>query len=423
MTRGVLACPFAWCYFRGMARPLRAFVLAALCALWVAAPALAVSPGENGRIYFQACGTPCMNYDIYSVAPGGGDLVNLTGVLTGPEGPPDAAFEPSVSADGNRIVFGVDSQATAEIWAINADGSGAKQLTEDNLLDQAPAISPDGSRVVWNQHSPFPTYTDRDLWTMGSDGSGQQLFYDGANEERSSQFTPDGQTVVIASETGDYDIRKVPATLTGLPLTTSTGIADEDDQLTYEPSVSPDGAQVAFMQVPTATPFAPFDIYGVSIEGGTPVPLFDSPGSERDPSYSPDGTKMVFSVDGVAMIGNADGSGEPQPLDVGGVEAGAFEWAVKPKAIATASGQAPNGRIRKHPRKRSRKRRARFTFTSNQPGSHFECKLDRRRFRSCKSPFVRRLTPGRHTFRLRAINGAGVPDPAPAVFRWRILPR
>jgi len=386
------------------------------------APARAVSPGENGRIYFQSCGNPCTTYDIYSVAPGGGDLVNLTAALTDPEGLPDNAFEPSVSGDGRRIAFSVDDQANSEIWIINADGSGAKRLTEDNLLDQAPAISPDGSRIVWNQHSPFPTYTDRDLWNMGSDGSSQQLFYDGPQEERASQFTPDGQTLVMASEEGDYDIRKIPAALTGSPLTTSTGIADDNEQLAYEPTVSPDGSQVAFMQVPTATPLDPFDIYAVSIEGGTPTPLFDSPGSERDPSYSPDGTKMAFSIDGVAMIGNADGSGEPQPLDVGGVESpGAFEWAVKPKA--TPTGQAPNGRIRKHPRKRSRKRRARFTFTSNQPGSHFECKLDRRRFRPCKSPFVRRLTPGRHTFRLRAINGAGVPDPTPAVFRWRILPR
>jgi len=407
-----------------MARPLRVLALLTLGVLATAVPALAVSPGENGRIYFHSCGNPCTAYNIYSVAPGGGDLVNLTGALIGPEGLPDEAFEPTVSADGSRIAFSVDTQADSEIWVINADGSGAHQLTHDNLLDQAPAMSPDGSRIVWNQRSPFPTYTDRDLWTMGSDGSSQQLFYDGPNEERASQFTPDGQTLVMASETGDYDIRKIPAALMGSPLTTSTGVADDDEELAYEPTVSPDGSQVAFMQVPTATPFAPFDIYGVSIEGGTPVPLFDSPGSERDPSYSPDGAKMVFSVDGVAMIGNADGSGEPQPLEVGSASSpGAFEWAVKPKAAATVSGQAPNGRIRKHPRKRTTKRRARFTFTSNQPGSRFECKLDRRRFRPCKSPFVRRLTPGRHTFRLRAISGAGVPDPTPAVFRWRILPR
>jgi Tol biopolymer transport system component len=284
-------------------------------------------------------------------------------------------------------------------------------------------MSPDGSRIVWNQLSPFPTYTDRDLWNMGSDGSGQQLFYDGPQEERASQFTPDGQTLVMASEEGDYDIRKIPAALTGSPLTTSTGIADDNEQLAYEPTVSPDGSQVAFMQVPTATPLAPFDIYGVSIEGGTPTPLFDSPGSERDPTYSPDGTKMAFSVEGVAMVGNADGSGEPQPLDVGSVQSpGGFEWAVKPlTSTATQPEGAPNGRIRKHPKKRTTKRRAKFTFSSSQSGSRFECKLDKRRFRSCRSPFERRLKPGRHVFRLRAIGPAGVPDPTPAIFRWTIL--
>lgn len=405
-------------------------MLGALVALGAAAPASAVSPGENGRIYFHACGSPCQNYDIYSVAPGGGDLVNLTEAVTAPPGPPDAAFEPSVSGDGRRVVFGVDSQATAEIWIINADGSGAKQLTDDNLLDQAPAISPDGSRIVWNQWSPFPTYVERDIWTMGSDGTGQQLFFDGGNEERSSQFTPDGQMLVVGSETGDYDIRKIPAALAGAPYTTSTGIADEDDQLTYEPTVSPDGSQVAFMQVPTSAPLgSPFDIYGVSIEGGTPLPLFDAAASERDPSYSPDGTKMAFSADGVAMVGSADGSGEPQPLDIGVASSpGGFEWAVKPP-LATAPSRpgdppkdsTPNGRIGKHPKKRTTKHRAKFTFSSDVAGSGFECKLDKKRFRACKSPFERRLRSGRHAFRLRTIGPTGVVDPTPAVFRWRIL--
>jgi hypothetical protein len=413
-----------------MARLLRSVGLAAAGLLLAVVPARAVSPGENGRIYFQSCGTTCARYDIYSVASGGGDLVNLTEALTAPPGLPDEAFEPSVSADGSRIAFGVDTQADAEIWVINADGSGAHQLTDDQLLDQAPAISPDGSRIVWNQWSPFPTYTDRDLWTMGFDGSGQQLFYDGPNEERASQFTPDGQTLVMASETGDYDIRKIPAALMGSPLTTSTGVADEDDQLTYEPTVSPDGTQVAFMQVPTATPFAPFDIYGVSIEGGTPAALFDSSGTERDPSYSPDGTKMAFSVDGVAMIGNADGSGEPQALDVGGVlSPGAFEWAVKPPAtvppqppVPPTGKPAPNGRIGKHPRKRSTKRRATFTFFSSLAGSHFECKLDRRPYRPCYSPFKRKVKLGRHRFQLRAVSSDGTPDPSPAVYGWRVVP-
>jgi hypothetical protein len=184
------------------------------------------------------------------------------------------------------------------------------------------------------------------------------------------------------------------------------------------------------MRIPIPAPLSPFDIYDVSIEGGTPVPLFDTAASERAPSYSPDGTKMAFSADGVPVTGNADGSGEPQPLDIGiASAAGGFELAVKvqppvgPTPPSTSAGPAPNGRIGKHPKKRTTKRRAKFTFSSNLPRSRFECKLDKRRFRLCRSPFVRRLKPGRHSFRVRAVSATGVPDPTPAVFRWRILPR
>ncbi|HEX7293727.1 MAG TPA: hypothetical protein VF259_04210 [Solirubrobacterales bacterium] len=415
-----------------MSRSLRSLGLAVGAFLLAAPPAPAVSPGENGRIYFHACGNPCTNFDVYSVAPGGGDLVNLTEALTDPAGSPDSAFEPSISADGTRIAFGVDTQASSEIWVIDADGSGAKQLTDDNLLDQAPAISPDGSRIVWNQWSPFPTYTDRDLWTMNADGSGQQLFFDGAQTERASQFTPDGQTLVMASETGDNDIRKIPASLAGAPYTTSTGVADADDQLEQEPTVSPDGGMVAFMQVATSAPIpSPYDIYAVGIEGGTPVPLFDAAGSEREPTYSPDGTRMAFSLDGVPMVGNADGSGEPQPLDVGiAGAAGGFEWAVKVQAPPQTQEPKtpepkpvnPNGRIGKHPKKRTRSRRAKFSFSSSEPGSRFQCKLDRKPFRSCRSPRTyRKLKLGRHTFKVRAVSPTGLADPTPAIFRWKIL--
>ena len=403
------------------------FALAALLAASLGLPstALATYPGENGKIFFQSCGTGCSHYDIYSVNPDGTELKNLTEGLTAPEGLPDNAGRPSVSADGRRVAFEVDSQQDAEIWVMNADGSEPHRLTHDNLLDFAPTISPDGSRVAWSQWSPFPSFADRDIWVMNADGSGQELLFNGGGTDVYPEYTPDGQTIVMASEEGDTDIRKTPSTPAVPPLTAATAVAANKELLESEPNVSPDGARVAFIQVPKSSPFSPFDIYSVGIEGGVTVPVYATTANEQFPTYSPDGTKMVFDSDEVPMVGNADGSGTPVPLEVAGlIGVSSFDWAVKPKAVAaTESKRAPNGRIRKHPWKRSRKRRARFTFTSNQPGSHFECKLDRRRFRPCKSPFVRRLTPGRHTFRLRAINGAGVPDLTPAVFRWRILPR
>jgi hypothetical protein len=60
-------------------------------------------------------------------------------------------------------------------------------------------------------------------------------------------------------------------------------------------------------------------------------------------------------------------------------------------------------------------RRAKFRFRSDEAGSAFRCKLDRRKFRPCQSPrLYRKLKEGRHVFRVFAIDTAGNPDPTPA---------
>jgi hypothetical protein len=82
---------------------------------------------------------------------------------------------------------------------------------------------------------------------------------------------------------------------------------------------------------------------------------------------------------------------------------------------------APATKLTKKPRKSSTRPLALFRFASDQTGSSFECKVDRKRFRKCRSPFKARTKPGSHTFRVRAVNGAGLADPSPALFRWRVL--
>lgn len=61
-------------------------------------------------------------------------------------------------------------------------------------------------------------------------------------------------------------------------------------------------------------------------------------------------------------------------------------------------------------------------FDSNEDGSTFRCKLDKRPFASCRQPFkkFRNLRPGRHTFKVVAIDAAGNVDPSPAVARFTI---
>jgi hypothetical protein len=83
-------------------------------------------------------------------------------------------------------------------------------------------------------------------------------------------------------------------------------------------------------------------------------------------------------------------------------------------------GTAPDTKIAKHPRAKSAARKARFTFTSSQPGSSFQCKLDRKALKTCRSPFKARVKPGKHKFTVFAVNADGVADPTPASFNWKV---
>jgi hypothetical protein len=83
--------------------------------------------------------------------------------------------------------------------------------------------------------------------------------------------------------------------------------------------------------------------------------------------------------------------------------------------------KAPETTIVKKPKKKSAKRKVKFTFTSSEPGSTFECKLDKaKKYTRCKSPLKRKLKPGKHKFSVRAIDRAGNSDATPAVWKFKI---
>jgi glucose/arabinose dehydrogenase len=83
---------------------------------------------------------------------------------------------------------------------------------------------------------------------------------------------------------------------------------------------------------------------------------------------------------------------------------------------------SPQTRLGTHPPSRGSGTTAKFTFSSSQPGASFKCKLDRKPFRSCRSPKVyKHLKPGDHAFRVIAIGPEGRADPTPSVFRWKVL--
>jgi hypothetical protein len=82
---------------------------------------------------------------------------------------------------------------------------------------------------------------------------------------------------------------------------------------------------------------------------------------------------------------------------------------------------APDTSVTSGPPAATNSTNATFAFTSTEPGSIFECRLDGATFAACTTPIsYSGLPSGSHTFRVRAIDPAGNVDSSPAVYTWTI---
>jgi Ca2+-binding RTX toxin-like protein len=89
--------------------------------------------------------------------------------------------------------------------------------------------------------------------------------------------------------------------------------------------------------------------------------------------------------------------------------------------------RAPRTTLGSHPRSliftQGSWRRVAFRFASDEPGTRFRCRLDRKPYRGCTSPRAYRVKAGRHAFRVFAIDRSGNRDPSPALFKFRVVQR
>lgn len=82
----------------------------------------------------------------------------------------------------------------------------------------------------------------------------------------------------------------------------------------------------------------------------------------------------------------------------------------------------PQTTLRRKPGKRIHDRTPTFRFASSESGSTFQCKLDGKPFRSCRSPFTTKpLALGKHSFKVRARDDSGKLDPSPASYGFKVV--
>lgn len=231
------------------------------------------------------------------VNKGSGDPVRVTAEIGKSDGMSGVAFVP----DG-RILYTTRIKGNIDIWIINADGTGNKQLTFNAGENFSPVATPDGRSVVFVS----TRGGDPSLWKMHIDGNDQTALTSDPGIEAEPAITPDGQAVIYhyTDKNNGSSIRKISvnggesaellAEDAGYPALSAAG-----DLIVCEyGSAGKGGIKIAIFRA----------------AGGPPVKIFESPAMVR--------SRLVrFSADGRSLI-YIDGDGRSenlwsQPIDGG----------------------------------------------------------------------------------------------------------
>jgi TolB protein len=193
-------------------------------------------------------------YDIFTARPDGSDLRRLTDT-------PGYDAEATVSPDGRRVVFTSMRDGDLELYTMSPDGRGVRRLTHTLGYDGGAFFSPDSRRICFRAERPttaagieeYKTLLKQglvhprnlELYVMNADGTGErQVTHNGA-ANFCPFFTRDGRRLIFSSNMNDpqgreFDLYLVNVDGTGLERVTTA------PQFDGFPMFSPDGKKLAW---------------------------------------------------------------------------------------------------------------------------------------------------------------------------------
>lgn len=168
-----------------------------------------------------------------------------------------------------------------EIWVMDIEGNGERNLTQSPGDDSDCQFSWDGARIVF--------CSDRagmgpEIYTMNSDGSNLKRLTNDAPTQKDPAYNPEGSRIVFSEDpdgTGPGNPRLRIMNSDGTNVTDLGGLVVQG----RNPRFSPDGTKIVYEG---AT-----DIQVVNLDGSAAFTIA-APGQQGHPRYSPDGTEIVY---------------------------------------------------------------------------------------------------------------------------------
>ncbi|MBD3271309.1 MAG: T9SS type A sorting domain-containing protein, partial [Elusimicrobia bacterium] len=193
-----------------------------------------------------------------------------------------------------------------EIYAISVDGSNVTRITDSSYHHFISAVDPTKRYILTsraeedtNEPSGLGDEDKRSLWIIDLELMQETRLTDPADHAEGDSFSPDGYWIVfhmIKSGQTTSDLYKIRINGTQLTQLTQTTDAVESD-----PSWSPDGEKIVFDYLdadPGRFVLKTMNTDGTNIQdlydGGPGVSTPAFPAGNYDPSWSPDGQWVVF---------------------------------------------------------------------------------------------------------------------------------
>jgi len=187
------------------------------------------------------------------------------------------------TADG-RIFYTAPSGEQSDVWTINVDGTGNKQLTSDSYIEGLGCVSADGRYAVFssNRSGNF------NIWSMDLANGEQKQLTQGAEIDSQPECTPDGQWVVFRS------LRQGKSTFWRVPF--SGGTPEQlSDKSSIWAAISPDGKLVALRYFDDQANANKIAV--IPFGGGAPIKTLDVAAGFRDVGlgWSADSRAIVYA--------------------------------------------------------------------------------------------------------------------------------